>query len=104
MSEYPKNRPHLFVKYCGDNCELYDVLLDITDAQNPNGSENFEISDNKIISFFYETGCEERAFLTHGKWRKCESSFDHKKHYNCFHIKKIEEIKTNEAEKLADLV
>lgn len=67
MSDYPKNHPHLPVKYSGDNCELYDVLLDITDAQNPNGSENFEISDSKIVSFFYETGHEEKAFLVSGE-------------------------------------
>ncbi len=104
MSDYPKNHPHLPVKYGGDSCELYDVLLDITDAQNPNGSENFEVSNNKIVSFFYETGSGERAFLTRGKWGKCECSFDQTKHYDCFHIEKIGEIETDEAERLAELV
>jgi len=94
----------LSVKYDGDSRELYDVLLDITEAQNPNGSENFEISDNKIASFFYESGYEDRAFLTHGEWKKCESSFDHAKHYDCFHIEKIEEIEVDKAERLAELV
>jgi len=94
----------LSVKYEGNSLELYGVLLDITEAQNPNGSENFEISNNKIVSFFYKTGREDRAFLTYGEWKKCESSYDHEKHFNCFHIKKVEEIGVNEAERLAELV
>lgn len=94
---------HLSVKYEGECCELYDVLVDFTGVSGTNGSENFEVSDTEMVAFLYEgTPITTICFLVTGRPGMCEYLRTGDE-YECFHIESIEEISAQEAKSLTGL-